>query len=308
MPEETPSESRPRRRRGEVTTYDFRRPNKFSRDHLRALQLVADNFSRQISTSFATTLRTDASTTLDAVEQLTYEDFEANLASPGVLTVVSADPLPGVAMLAIAPNVALGMVDRIVGGPGEGGAPRALTEIERGLMKTINDHILDEFASAFNIAEIRPKVVTQESNPLFAQIAKPSDMTVVITIDVTIAHEQGTLQLCLPWEMIGEALDAHLAKAGFGDRRDREAQQFRETLDTTVRAVPVDIAVRFRDVILTSEEIVGLQVGDIVSLHHPVSEPLTGLVDDVPCFTAITGRKGRKLACLVVGITDGGPA
>jgi flagellar motor switch protein FliM len=291
-----------------VSTYDFRRPSKFSRDHLRAIQLVAENFTRQVSTVFATTLRTDASTTLDGVEQCTYEEFEARLDSPGVLTVISLDPLPGVSMLAIKPEVALGIVDRIVGGPGEAGTSRALTEIERGLMKTVIDHLLDEFAAAFNIAEIRPAMVAQESNPLFAQIAKPSDMTVVLTIDVKIAQETGTIQLCLPWESLGEALDHHIATTGFGDKRDHTPSKFRDSIDTAMRAVPVDIAVRFHDVLLTSDEIVNLQVGDVVSLHHPVAEPLTGLVDDVPYFTAITGRKGKKLACLVVGLTDGGTA
>lgn len=306
MTDEAPTENSPRRRRGVVTTYDFRRPNKFSRDHIRALQIVADTYSRQLSTVFATSLRIDASARLEGVEQCTYEEFESRLNNPSCLTVVTFDPLPGFSMLAIPPKLALAIVDRLVGGPGEADEERALTEIERGLLRSVTAHILDEFASAFNIAAVTPSIAAQESNPTFAQIAKPSDMTVVVTVSTKIGREEGEMLLCMPWGSLQDALDAHIAKAGFGDRRDKEALQFRETIDTALREVPVEIAVRFQDVVLASGDIVSLQVGDVVSLHHPVSLPLVGLVDDVPCFTAITGRKGKKLACLVVGLTDGG--
>ncbi|MFZ4515045.1 MAG: flagellar motor switch protein FliM [Acidimicrobiia bacterium] len=303
--DDQPTKSTTRRRRGVISTYDFRRPSKFSRDHLRALQIVADTYARQLSTVFATTLRIDASSRLELVEQCTYEEFESRLTNPGCLTVISLDPLPGFSMLAVQPKLALAIVERLVGGVGSADEARALTEIERGLMRSVTQHVLEEFASAFNIVAVTPSIVAQESNPTFAQIAKPSDMTVVITVSTKVGLEEGEMLLCLPWGSLQDALNAHVAKSSFGDSRDREALQFRETIDTALRDVPVEIAVRFHEVLLTSGDVISLQVGDVVSLHHPVAIPLVGLVDDVPCFTAITGRKGKKLACLVVGLTDG---
>ncbi len=306
MTDETSDDRGPLRRKGAVATYDFRRPNKFSRDHLRAIQMVADTYARQVSTLLATTVRTEAYARLDFVTQSTYDEFEMQLRNPSYLAVVEFNPLPGFAMLAIDPKVALAIVDRLVGGQGQAGEIRALTEIERGLMKNSTQHVVDEFSNAFTLTDITGTIVATESNPQFVQICAPSDMTVVITLDVKVAHEMGKIYLCITWDSLQEVLEAHEAKNNFSDRVGNEALHNREAIDHSLHDVPVDVAVRFRSIVLTSKEIINLQVGDVVSLHHPVNKPLVGLVDGVSCFTAITGRKGSKLACLVVDTTNGG--
>src|SRR5690349_15948573 len=142
------TESRRGRGQANVVAFDFRRPNKFSRDHVRAFQIVHETFARQLSTVLATTLRAGASCSFGKVEQLTYDEYVRSLPNPSYMVILSLNPLPGAALLQFPLPITFAAVDRLLGGIAGAASPkRPLTEIEQNLMRSVVDRALRELES-----------------------------------------------------------------------------------------------------------------------------------------------------------------
>lgn len=286
-----------------VQPFDFRRPNKFSRDHVRALQVVHETFARQLSTVLATTLRAVSHVSLASVEQLTYDEYVRSLPNPSYLMILSLNPLPGAAVLQFPLPIAFAAIDRLLGGNGEASSPsRPLTEIESNLMRGLVDRALRELEYAYEtLVRIEAEVVQQEFNPLFAQIAAPSDMALAISFETRIGDKRGTSSLCIPYTTMQPVLESLASQQLFADRSQYDPVLWTRSLEDAVGAVPVELAVRFESVALPSADIVNLRVGDVVPLEHPVDLPLTVQVGGIECYDAVSGRRGKRLACLIVG-------
>ena len=290
------------RRRSGPQAYDFRRPNKFSREHVRALQIVNETFARQFANVLASTLRAVSHVTLTSVDQLTYDEYIRGTEAPTYLAILSLDPLPGAGILHLPLSVAMAAVDRLLGGSGAGSYPnRPLTDIESGLVRGLTQRILRELSYAFeSLVSIDAQLVVQESNPQFAQVAAPTEMVVVASFDMRIGDQSGQASLCLPFSSLHQVLDGFVGKTSFGgqdpEQRDTAQRQLTERLQST----NVDVSVAFNPITLSSGDIVDLAPGDVLPLQHRVDLPLTVLVSGIPCHAAVAGRKGKRLACLVV--------
>ena len=295
----------PRAAVGEVLPFDFRRPNKFSRDHVRALQIVNETFARQTGTILSTTLRAVSTMTLSAVDQMTYDEFVRSAPNPTLLAILSLEPLNGAGILQIPMHLAMAIIDRMLGGSGSGNFPsRPLTEIEATLMRTIIDRALSELAYSYeSLVELEPAIVQFESNPQFAQVAAPSDMVVVSTYETRIGGELGEISLCLPFSSLQPVLDRAVTHSLFADRSAGDPAVIRGAISNRIEQVPVEVSVRFGSVTLTSAEIVGLREGDVLPLHHRVEDPLTVTAVGQPMLRATPGKRGKRLAVMIVDPT-----
>jgi flagellar motor switch protein FliM len=293
-----------RRGRGNVVPFDFRRPNKFSRDHVRAFQIVHETFARQLSTVLATTLRAGASCSFGAVAQLTYDEYVRGLPNPSYMVILSLNPLPGAALLQLPLPITFAAIDRLLGGTGDAQSPkRPLTEIEQNLMRSVVDRALRELEYAYEtLVRVEAEIVQQEFNPQFAQIAAPSDMVLVVSFELRIGEKRGEATICVPFTTMAPVLETLASQSLFQDQRGEDPVIWQQKLEFAMSAVPVEMSVRFNTVALTSAEIIALDVGDVVPLNHGVDEPVSVLVDGVHCYDAVTGRRGKRLAALVVGI------
>jgi flagellar motor switch protein FliM len=282
--------------------FDFRRPNKFSRDHIRAFQIVHETFARQLSTVFATTLRAVAQVTLNSVEQVTYDEYIRSLPNPSYLTIVSLNPLPGAAVLQLPLPIAFAAVDRLLGGTGEALSPkRPLTEIESNIMRSLMERALSELEYAYEtLARVEAEIVQQEFNPQFAQVAAPSDMAITVSFETRIGEKRGGASLCIPYDTMQPVLESLASQQLFADRTGRDPEAWARQLRDAVSEVTVDLRVSFDTVALASTDILGLRVGDVIPLEHGIDEPLTASVDGVPCYHVVSGRRGKRLACVVV--------
>jgi len=281
--------------------YDFRRPNKLSRDHVRLLQIAGETFARQFGTVLTTSLRTVTTVTLGSVEQLTYDECLRRMDSPSFVAVLSLPPLDGAGVLHLPLRMAMLAVDHVLGGSGSGEQPqRALSDIEQNLVRSVVDRLLHELAYALDsLTPVQPAVAQIESNPSFAQVATSSDMMVVQTFDVRLGSSESVTSLCLPLNSLAPALEAATAPAGAS--RDPGAMgRFRTGLRQRLVDIPVDVSVRFAPVTMTSSEIVDLRPGDVLRLPHPVSDPLAVTASGVTTAYAVPGRRGRRLSCRIV--------
>lgn len=288
-------------RKRTVATYDFKRPNKVGRDHARALQLVHETFARQFSTILSSTLRTVSPITVISIEQRTYDEYVSPLPSPTSITLLSVEPLPGHGILHLPLAAAMEIVDRLLGGPGGEEHPeRPMTEIEIGVLRNLLERVMRELTYAFeSFIPVKTQITGAESNPQFAQIAGLSDMVVVGTYAIAIGDRHWEASLTFPFMMLEPALDAYTESKRTRDVDSGELARAAELVHEQLNEAPVEVAVSFNTVTLAAYEIVSLQLGDVLPLRHRVEAPLTVTVGGVPCFSAMPGRNGRRLAAMV---------
>lgn len=282
--------------------YDFRRPNKFNRDHVRALQIVGETFARQFTTVLSTSLRAVSQVQLVNVGQLTYDEYVRDTPNPSFLAVLALEPLPGTSLLQIPLPVVMAMVDRFLGGTAEGEMPdRPLTEIETSLVRSLLDRVLHELVYAFEpLTPVRPRVLQFESNPVFAQITSATDMVITLDFDLRVGTHSGQANLCIPFISLQPVLDEVSSAAMQATRGTVDPAAVQAAMGRSLQPAPVEVSVRFRPTHLSSAEIVGLRPGDVIALGHHIDRPLIVSVAGVDCFPGRPGQRGSRLACLLV--------
>jgi flagellar motor switch protein FliM len=169
-------------------------------------------------------------------------------------------------------------------------------------MRSIVDRALRELEYAYEtLVRVEAEIVQQEFNPQFAQIAAPSDMVLVVSLEIRIGDKHGNATICVPFTTMAPVLESLASQTLFQDQRGEDPDAWQNKLESAVSRIPLETHVRFASVALTSQEIIGLQVGDVVPLNQGIDEPLTVTVDGVHCYDVVTGRRGKRLSCLVVG-------
>jgi flagellar motor switch protein FliM len=271
---------------------------------VRAFQIVHETFARQLSTVLATTLRAGASCSFGKVEQLTYDEYVRSLPNPSYMVILSLNPLPGAALMQFPLPITFAAIDRLLGGTADSASPkRPLTEIEQNLMRSVVDRAMRELEYAYEtLVRVESEIVQQEFNPQFAQIAAPSDMVLVVSFELRIGDKNGVATICVPFSTMAPVLESLASQSLFQDQRGEDPAIWQQKLEVALSNVPVQARVRFNSVALSSSEIVALAVGDIVPLNHGIDEPVTVTIDSVHCYDAVTGRRGKHLAALIVDV------
>jgi len=295
-----------RRHRSEPRTFDFRRQSKLSREHVRTMQIVQETFARGFSTMLASQLRSVTQVSIQSIEQQSYDEYVRDLPNPTMLTLLNLAPLPGAAVFQLPLNVTFCAIELMLGGTGDGVQPgRPLTELELSLMRGIIDRALPELRYALEpVVATEPKIVGQESNPQFAQVAAPTDMVIVVAFEVRIEAVAGVATLCVPFSSLNPHLEALSATSLYANQSVSNAAEMRAHMSYHLSETPVTVSAEFRPVEMTASDITRLKVGDIVPLSHRIDQVLTLTVDGVPTFDARIGRRNRRLAVQIAGTTD----
>jgi flagellar motor switch protein FliM len=288
--------------------YDFRRPNKFNRDHVRALQIVGETFARQFTTVLSSSLRSVASVSLEGVGQLTYDEHVRDIPNPSFLAVLDLDPLPGSSLLHVPLPVTMAIVDRLLGGPGEGVMPqRQLSEIEANLLRGLLDRILHEMAYAFEpLTPLRPRLANLESNPQFAQITSATDMIVTLGFDLRIGSQACIASLGIPFSSLQATLDEAAGSPLRATHPLADPAEVGKALRAQLESATVEVSVCFNEVRLSSRQLVELRPGDVLPLDHPADDPLIVNVGGCRALAGRAGQRGRRIACLIVDPDDRG--
>ncbi|HYE79990.1 MAG TPA: flagellar motor switch protein FliM, partial [bacterium] len=207
-----------------VKNYDFRRPDKFSKDQIRALHMIMENFSRSWGTFLSGKLHSLVYLELNSIDQMTYEEFLQSLSSPTVIAVFSLAPLEGSALLEINANLAFTMIDRLLGGTGRSmGITRELTEIEAAIMGGIVSDTWSYLRTALkDIVPVNPRLEGLECNPQFVQIVPPGDMVLFISISMRIGDVRDILVFCFPFLLLEPILSKLNTQQFFAVRRETE--------------------------------------------------------------------------------------
>jgi flagellar motor switch protein FliM len=290
-----------RSRRGEPRTYDFRRPTKLSREHVRVMQIAQEAFARQATTILTTFLRAGARLELGGIEQFSYDDYVGTLPNPSFITTFSMEPLAGKGLLAFPLDIAMSMVDHMLGGSGAAAQPnRPMTAMETSITNHLLERLLDEFAASLaTVTAIQPVLIGREYNPQLAQAASGSDTVMVASFAMAVGSREGEATVVLPFSSFAQALN-NAASPQLSESALRKRQKAREALTARLNLVPVDVSVRFAPLTVSSSDLLSLAVDDVLLLRHPRDSPLEVTTNDVTFAYAIASNHRRRLAASIV--------
>lgn len=304
----TADELRKEEQTKKIRTYDFRRPNKFSKEQINTLELIYDNYARTLSTYLSAQLRIGVQASLISVEQLTYEEFIRSIPDPSVMVVFSMKPLEGNGILEIKTPLAFELIDLLFGG--KGGLPfkiRPLTEIERVIIGRIGQQMLNISGEVWaNVLDFQPRVASIESNPQFAQIVSPTEMVILVSLEARIGQVDGIISYCLPYlalEPILGKLSAHywFTRDAGGSNQERHCY-----LQEQLSCVKVPVKVLLCSSYITVKELLEIQVGDVVTTDQRIDQDLGVYVGNRLKFTAKPGVFHNRIAVQITGVNQKG--
>jgi flagellar motor switch protein FliM len=287
--------------------YDFRVPDKFPKDVLRQVVHVYDAMSRTLTTSLSAMLRTTVRVEDAAAEQSTYDAFVREASDPAILAGFTAEPLQGSALLEVDPVIAFPMIDRMLGGSGDGmGLDRPVTEIELSVVRRVLGLILDNWREAWaHVLPLRPRLQGVETNPLFIQLAAPAEIVLIVTMTCGLGRQEGRLRFCFPFatiEPIVQRLASRQWAAAAGEPPGSREAELRRSLG----AVDVPVAVEIAAARLPLSQILGFREGDVLRLGVPLDAPACVRVRGRPGFLGRVGRRGRRLAVRIDALGEEG--
>ncbi len=282
-----------------VKIYDFKRPDKFSKDQIRTLQMMHETFARLATTGLSAQLRALVHVHVAAVDQLTYEEFIRSIPNPTTLAVINMDPLRGSAILEIDPSISFTIIDRLFGGKGETAKiSRELSEIEMSVMEGIIVRILGNMREAWStVIDLRPRLGNIETNPQFAQVVPPNDMVVLINLETKIGEVEGLTNLCIPYITIEPIINKLSAQYWYSSIRKGELDENRAIIQERLDQVQIPVIAEVGSVDISIMEFMGLTVGDVVKLENTTTRSdMLVKVGERKKFKCLPGRVGNRLA------------
>lgn len=288
-----------------IKIYDFRRPDKFSKEQIRTVSNMHETFARLTTTSLSAQLRTLVHVHVASVDQLTYEEFIRSIPTPTTLAVINMDPLKGNAVLEIAPEITFIIIDRLFGGSGDTGGKvnRDLTDIEQSVMEGIIVRILANMREAWTqVIDLRPRLQQIETNPQFAQIVPPNEMVILVTLEIKIGEEAGMMNICIPYITIEPIVSKLSSQFWFNSVRRSSTTQYLGTLKEKLADVEMELVADIGSINVPIRDVLALRIGDVVRLDNiRVGEPLTLSVGSKKKFYCQPGVVGKKMAVQIIG-------
>jgi len=286
-----------------IKIYDFKRPDKFSKDQIRTLQMMHETFARLTTTSLSAQLRTIVHVHVASVDQLTYEEFLRSIPNPTTLAVINMDPLKGSSIFEIDPSITFTVIDRLFGGPGEASKiNRELTDIELSVIEGIIVRILGNLREAWsNVIDLRPRLGNIETNPQFAQIVPPSDMVVLITLETKVGDVEGMTNFCIPYLTIEPIITKLSAQYWYSSIRKGGTSENLAILKKRLDTVMVNLIAELGSLEVTVRDVLSLQKGDIIKLEqNKVDDNMTLKIGNKPKFFARPGVVGSHMAVQII--------
>ncbi len=287
-----------------VKNYDFARPSKFSKEHLRTLEIIFEHYGRLLSTNLPVYLRKNIQVEVVNSEAVTYSEFANSLSNPMLLGVINFSPLKGNILLEMATNIGYAMVDRMLGGLGEPLAKaREFSEIELLIIERLLTVCVNLLREPWkNVVELTPRLERIETNSQFAQIISPSEMIAIITINIKIGDVEGLMNVCLPYITLDLVMDKLNTKFWYSTQQEKEEISYSNMVENLLEKAPIPVKAVLGNSSFSISDFAGLHIGDIIRLDTKVEDELSIYVGSMRKFTALPGVSGDNYAVRVTSI------
>lgn len=291
----------------QVKNYDFARPAKFSKEHLRTLEIIFEHYGRLLSTNLPAYLRRPVQVEVMNSEAVTYSEFSNALSNPVLLGVVDFSPLEGNIVLEIASNIGFAMVDRLLGGVGNSlEKTRDFSEIELVILERMFNICVNLFREPWqNVVDVNPRLERIETNSQFAQIISPSEMIAIVTINLKIGDVEGLMNICLPFAVLEPVMDKLNTKYWFSTMQDKDVNTYEEAISSLIGKAQIPVKAVLGNSTISVNDFVNLNLGDIIRLDKRMDDELDIYVGNIKKFTALPGSSDDRYAVRLTKILRG---
>lgn len=288
----------------DVKVYDFKRPSKFSKEHLRTLESIFEHYGRLLYTNLPAYLRKNVQVDVLSAEAVTYSEFSNSLSNPVLLSLVNFEPLPGNIAIELATNLGFCIVDRLLGGEGVAlEKKREFSEIELAIIERVMSVCVELLREPWkNVANVNLRLERIETNPQFAQIISPQEMTAIVTINLKIGDVEGLMNICLPYATLEDVIDKLNIKYWYSTMQNHEDGSYEEAIETLIARAEIPIKAILGTSSMSVAEFVNLQRGDLIKLNSGIDKELTVYVGNIKKFMALPGSADNNYAVRVTSV------
>lgn len=287
-----------------VKDYDFSKPAKFSKEHLRTIEIIFEHFGRLLSSNLPAYLRKNVQIEVMNSEAVIYSEFSNALSNPVLLGVVNMSPLQGNIIIEMATNIGYTIIDRLLGGIGEPlEKNRDFSEIELSILERIFNIIISLLREPWkNVVEIEPYLERIETNSQFAQLISPTEMIAIVTININIGGVEGLMNICLPFMTLEDVMDKLNTKYWFSTMQNKDESSYADVIETAINKALVPVSAYLGKSQITVIDFVNLQVGDVIKLDKNIEDELDVYVGNIVKFKALPGSFSDNYAVKITEI------
>lgn len=288
----------------QVKNYDFKRPTKFSKEHLRTLEIIFEHYGRLLSTNLPVYLRKNVQVTVTSSETVIFSEFSNALSNPLILGIVNFQPLGGTILVELASNLGFAMIDRMLGGQGEPlNKNREFSEIEMTIVEKMMVICIQLMREPWkNVVDISPVLERIETNSQFAQIIAPNDMIAIVTLNIKVGDVEGLMNVCLPFFTLESVMDKLNTKFWYANMQEQDDEEYNEFIEAMIRRVDIPVKAVLGKSKVSLNDFVNLQLGDIIRLDTNVDSDLNIYVGNIKKFTALPGTNKDRYAVRVTSV------
>ncbi|WP_296972463.1 flagellar motor switch protein FliM [Tepidanaerobacter sp. EBM-38] len=281
-----------------VKPYDFKRPNKFSKEQLHTLSMIHENFARLLTTYLSAQLRTVVQINVFFVEQMTYNEFIFSIPNPSLIAVVDFSPLKGAAIMEINPSIAFSIIDRLLGGPGEySGKLREPTEIETGIIEKVFSKMTRILSDAWkDIADIQTTLEKLETNSQFVQLVSPNEAVALITFNAKVGKSEGMINICIPHIVLEPIIPKLSTRIWLSTSKQEQSETTKQLITNKIYDTKTEIRAELGRALITVGEFINLATGDVIALNKNIRDGADIYIKDKLKFSGSIGVHHNKMA------------
>lgn len=283
--------------------YDFKHPNRVSKDQLRKLENIHDKFAGHLASALSTIQRAVVDVDLMSVDQITYTEYISSLIAPSCTYTFRMPPLDGLCILDFHPSLAFAFVDRLFGGRGAAyEAERELTGIERNVMQKIIGRVFEQLEQGWErVIEAKAEAVGFEANPHFIQIVPPGETVIVAALQLNMPSASGRITICYPYVTLEKVLGSLATQAWTEAGRTDKTAGHSERISRMISRVNAELGAVLSRTQLTVGDILDLEPGSVIPLPLRVGDPVTVCVEGRDKYFGTVGNVGRRRAVRIDG-------
>ncbi len=288
----------------QVKNYDFKRPAKFSKEHLRTLEIIFEHYGRLVSTNLPVYMRKNIQVSVASSESVIFSEFTNALSNPVILGIVNFQPLQGNIIIELSTNLGFTMIDRMLGGFGNPlEKSRDFSEIEMTIIEKMMIVFMQLMRDPWkNVVNISPMLERVETNPQFAQVIAPNDMIAIVTLNMRIGDVEGFMNICLPYTTLEDIMDKLNTKYWFSTMQEMSDENYGDFIETMIRRVDIPVRASLGSCNITVNDFANLQIGDVIRLDSNIDSELNVYVGNIRKFTAVPGANKDKYAVRVTSV------
>ncbi|MBU3111755.1 flagellar motor switch protein FliM [Clostridium lacusfryxellense] len=289
-----------------IKLYDFKSPQKFSKDHLRALELIHDNYARLMASYLSAQLRNNVKVKVESTQQITYDEFIHSIPNSTVLTIFKMPPLSGSILFELNPQFASQIIDILLGG--NGGRPykfKEFSDIDKNILRNVNTGLIANLKTAWqDVLSVEPEILAIETNPALNQTLAPNEPVALITFSVEMNNSSSFINVCIPYLSIEKIIDKLVVQYWFRENDDENVNDSRSKLKERLNIVSVPITGVLGGTNITVDEFLQLTEGDVITLDNSSDSQVKVFVENRLCYTGKPGIIGKNRGIQILDIID----